>query len=196
VGNAKGRARGINELKDRPGKCEGPAGGGDQQVREPEWEMRKTGRGGSTGQRTGVRNAKDQPRGYRRVKEPEFDLFQTHTCALSTGHTLEERWSHIREADQMKLPLKPCIWSASPESVPSSVLCPSKQNMHAEPSHWLHEISISTTVRHHINWGYLFNIRDAIFTRVRSILKNVRVFTSVGANSSGSLMCPQKNLYI
>ncbi len=98
--------------------------------------------------------------------------------------------------DQMKLPLKPCVWSASPKFVPSSVLCASKQNMHAEPSHWLHEISISKTVRHHINWGYLFSIRDAIFTRVRSILKNVRVFTSVGAGSPGSLMCPQKNLYI
>jgi hypothetical protein len=55
--------------------------------------------------------------------------------------------------------------------------------VHVEPSHWLHEISISKTVHHHINWGYLFSIKDAIFTRVRIILKNFKVFTTVGANS-------------
>jgi hypothetical protein len=39
---------GIDGLKNRSGKCEGPAEG-DQRVKEPEWEMRRTGRGGSTG---------------------------------------------------------------------------------------------------------------------------------------------------
>jgi hypothetical protein len=44
----KDRAGGIDELKNRNGKCEGPARG-DRQVKEPEWEMRRTRRGGSTG---------------------------------------------------------------------------------------------------------------------------------------------------
>ncbi len=37
----------TESLKNRSGKCNGPAGG-DRQVKEPEWEMRRTGRGGST----------------------------------------------------------------------------------------------------------------------------------------------------
>ncbi len=103
--------------------------------------------------------------------------------------------SYIQPGFLSRTDSEPARASRHPSSVhPSSH--PSKQNMHAEPSHWLHEIYISKTVRHHINWGYLFSIKDAIFTRVRSILKNVRVFTSVGAGSPGFLMCPQKNLYI
>jgi len=39
---------GTKRLKNWSGKCEGPAGG-DQRVKELEWEMRRTGRGGSTG---------------------------------------------------------------------------------------------------------------------------------------------------
>ncbi len=58
----KDRARGINGLKNRSGKCEGPAGGidrlknrsekcegpgeGARCVKEPEWEMRRTGAAG------------------------------------------------------------------------------------------------------------------------------------------------------
>ncbi len=48
VGNAKDRPGGIDGLNNRSGKCEGPAGG-DRRVKEPEWEMRRTGWGGSTG---------------------------------------------------------------------------------------------------------------------------------------------------
>jgi len=44
----KDQAGGINELKNRSGKCEGP-GEGARRVKELEWEMRRTGRGGSTG---------------------------------------------------------------------------------------------------------------------------------------------------
>ncbi len=47
----------IESLKNRSGKCEGPAGG-DQRVKEPEWEMRRIGRGG----------------GARQVKEPEWEM--------------------------------------------------------------------------------------------------------------------------
>jgi hypothetical protein len=36
--NFEDRARGIDELKNRSGKCEG-SGGGDRRVKEPEWEM-------------------------------------------------------------------------------------------------------------------------------------------------------------
>jgi len=39
VGNVKDWARGIDGLKNRSGKCEGP-GEGDRRVKEPEWEMR------------------------------------------------------------------------------------------------------------------------------------------------------------
>ncbi len=36
------RPGGLDELKNQSGKCEGPAGG-DRRVKEPEWEMRRTG---------------------------------------------------------------------------------------------------------------------------------------------------------
>jgi len=42
------RPGGIDGLKNRSGKCEGP-GEGARQVKEPEWEMRRTGRGGRQG---------------------------------------------------------------------------------------------------------------------------------------------------
>jgi hypothetical protein len=44
----KDRAGGIDGLKNRSGKCEGPAEG-DRQVKEPKWEMRRTGGGGGGG---------------------------------------------------------------------------------------------------------------------------------------------------
>jgi len=46
-------------------------------MKEPEWEMRRIGRGGSTGERTGVGNAKDRSGGNRRVKEPEWEMRRT-----------------------------------------------------------------------------------------------------------------------
>jgi hypothetical protein len=45
VGNAKDRPGGIDGLKNRSGKCEGPAEGA-QRVKEPEWEMQRTGAAG------------------------------------------------------------------------------------------------------------------------------------------------------
>jgi hypothetical protein len=36
--DSEDQARGIDELKNRSGKCEGP-GRGDRRVKEPEWEM-------------------------------------------------------------------------------------------------------------------------------------------------------------
>jgi hypothetical protein len=44
VANFEDRARGIDGVKNRSGKCEGP-GGGDWWVKEPEWVMWRTGRG-------------------------------------------------------------------------------------------------------------------------------------------------------
>jgi hypothetical protein len=41
----KDRAGGIDGLKNRSGKCEGPGGGGGRRGKEPEWEMRRTGAG-------------------------------------------------------------------------------------------------------------------------------------------------------
>ncbi len=58
MGNAKDRSRGLDELKNRSGKCEGPVGG-DRWVKESEWEMRRIGRGG------------------RRDKEPEWEMRRT-----------------------------------------------------------------------------------------------------------------------
>jgi hypothetical protein len=48
VGNVMDRPGGIHGLKNRSEKCDGPAKG-DRRVKEPEWEMRRTGQGGSTG---------------------------------------------------------------------------------------------------------------------------------------------------
>jgi len=44
VRNAKDRPGGIDGLENWSEKCEGPAEG-DRRVKEPEWEMRRTGRG-------------------------------------------------------------------------------------------------------------------------------------------------------
>ncbi len=48
MGNAKDRPGGIDGLKNRSGKCEGSARG-DRRVKEPEWEMRRTGAAGGGG---------------------------------------------------------------------------------------------------------------------------------------------------
>jgi len=48
VRNAKDQAGGLDGLKNRSGKCEGPGEGG-RRGKEPEWEMRRTGAtGGGT----------------------------------------------------------------------------------------------------------------------------------------------------
>jgi hypothetical protein len=47
-GKWKGLTGGLERLKNRSGKCEEPAEGA-QRGKEPEWEMRRTGRRGSTG---------------------------------------------------------------------------------------------------------------------------------------------------
>ncbi len=44
----KDRARGLDRLKNQSEKCEGP-GRGARRVKEPEWEMQRTGRGGGGG---------------------------------------------------------------------------------------------------------------------------------------------------
>ncbi len=61
MGNAKDRAKGLDELKNRSEKCEGP-GEGAQRVKEPEWEMRRIGRGG------------------RRGKKPEWEMRRTEVA--------------------------------------------------------------------------------------------------------------------
>ncbi len=45
MGNAKDQPEGIDGLENRSGKCKGSARG-DQRVKEPEWEMRRTSRRG------------------------------------------------------------------------------------------------------------------------------------------------------
>jgi hypothetical protein len=49
VRNAKDRPGGLDGLKNRSGKCEGPAeGGGSRRGKESEWKMGRTGRGGGS----------------------------------------------------------------------------------------------------------------------------------------------------
>jgi len=48
VKNVMDRPGGIDGLKNQSGKCEGP-GRGARRVKEPEWEMRRTGWGGRQG---------------------------------------------------------------------------------------------------------------------------------------------------
>ncbi len=55
----EGPAGGIDRLKNRSGKCKG-LGEGARRVKELEWEMRRTGRGGG-----------------RRGKEPEWEMRRT-----------------------------------------------------------------------------------------------------------------------
>jgi hypothetical protein len=66
----KDRAGGIDELKNRSGKCEG-SGKGDQWVKKPEWEMRRTGRGGLNGLKNRSGKCEGPGEGGRRGKEPE-----------------------------------------------------------------------------------------------------------------------------
>jgi hypothetical protein len=47
-GKCEGPTEGIDGLKNRSEKCEGPAGWA-RRVKEPEWELRRTGRGASMG---------------------------------------------------------------------------------------------------------------------------------------------------
>jgi hypothetical protein len=46
VGNAKDRARWLNELKNRSGKCEGPGEGGVDEVKNQSGRCKGLGRGG------------------------------------------------------------------------------------------------------------------------------------------------------
>jgi len=48
VGNAKDQLGGLDGLKNWSGKCEGSAKGA-RRVKEPEWEMRRTGARGGEG---------------------------------------------------------------------------------------------------------------------------------------------------
>ncbi len=77
------RPGGIDGLKNRSGKCEGP-GEGARQVKEPEWEMRRTGRGGRQGKepewemrRTG--------QGGRQGKKPEWEMRRTGARGGTNG---------------------------------------------------------------------------------------------------------------
>ncbi len=79
--NAKDRSRGIDGLKNRSEKCEGPTGG-VRRVKELKWEMRRTGAvgGGTNGCLKRIfffKNQKHQPN----IVEI------THLCIMHEVHT-------------------------------------------------------------------------------------------------------------
>ncbi len=79
--DSEDRARGIDGLKNRSGKCEGP-GGGARRDKEPEWEMRRTraARGVTNGclkRKVFLKNQKHQPN----IVEI------THLCIMHRVHT-------------------------------------------------------------------------------------------------------------
>ncbi len=61
---------GVDEVKNRSGKCEGREGRGEgaRRVKEPEWEMRRIGRGG--GVVDGVKNRSGKCEGLGRGGAP------------------------------------------------------------------------------------------------------------------------------
>jgi hypothetical protein len=48
-GKCEGPGEGGSTVKNRSGKCEGPGGGGGRLGKEPKWEMRKTKAAGGGG---------------------------------------------------------------------------------------------------------------------------------------------------
>ncbi len=95
----KDRPGGIDGLKNRSGKCEG-SGGGARWVKEPEWEMQRTGRGGGV---NGVKNRNGKCKGprqqggtnsYLKIKvfflnqKHELNIVEiTHLCIMHRVHT-------------------------------------------------------------------------------------------------------------
>jgi len=79
VGNAKDQLGGLDGLKNWSGKCEGSAKGA-RRVKEPEWEMRRTGARGTNNclkRKVFLKNQKHQP-----------NIFEiTHLCIMHGVHT-------------------------------------------------------------------------------------------------------------
>jgi len=66
----KDRAKGIDGLKNRSEKCEGPVEG-DRRIKDPEWEMRRIGWGGLDGLKKRSGKCEGPSEGGRRGKEPK-----------------------------------------------------------------------------------------------------------------------------
>ncbi len=90
MGNAKDQLGGIDGLKNRSGKCEGPVGG-DRRVKEPEWEMRRTGRGGVDGLKNRSEKCEGLARGARQVKELEWEMRRTGAPGGGTNGCLKRK---------------------------------------------------------------------------------------------------------
>jgi len=95
MGNAKDRAGGLNGLKNRSGKCEGPGGGG-RRGKEPEWEMRRTGQGGRRGKepdfeglgRRGGTNGCLKRKVFLKNQKHQPNIVEiTHLCIMHRVHT-------------------------------------------------------------------------------------------------------------
>jgi len=64
---------GTERLKNWSGKCEGLAEG-DQRVKEPKWEMGRTGRGGLDELKNRSGKCEGSGRGGQQGKEPEWEM--------------------------------------------------------------------------------------------------------------------------
>jgi len=81
VGNAKDQSGGLDGLKNRSGKCERLAGVA-RQVREPEWEMRRTERA-----RGGTNGCLKRKVFFKNQKHQANILEITHLCIMHGVHT-------------------------------------------------------------------------------------------------------------
>jgi len=77
----KDRARGLDGLKNRSGKCEGPGEGG-QRDKELEWEMRRTGAPGG-----GTQRLFEKKSFFKNQKHQPNIVEITHLCIMHKVHT-------------------------------------------------------------------------------------------------------------
>ncbi len=86
MGNAKDRAGGLDGLKNRSGKCEGPGGGG-RRGKEPEWEMQRTRAGGGGGGGGGTNGCLKKKVFLKNQKHQPNIIEITHLCIMHKVHT-------------------------------------------------------------------------------------------------------------
>jgi hypothetical protein len=83
MGNVKDRPGGLDGLKNRSGKCEGPGKGG-RRGKKPKWEMRRTGQGGRRGKKPEW-EMRRTGQGGRRGKKPEWEMRRTGAAGGGGG---------------------------------------------------------------------------------------------------------------
>ncbi len=79
MGNVKDWAKGLDGLKNRSGKCEG-LGEGARWVKEPEWEMRRT---GATG---GDQRLFEKKSFFKKPKNSTFNKYFIGFAQMNISH--------------------------------------------------------------------------------------------------------------